>query len=585
MANSATTTRFRFWFWLIRLIGVIVPRRLRANWRQEWEAELRHRESLLAEWDRLDWRQKLDLLRRSSSAFWDALWLQPQRLEDEMFQDLRYGARMLLKKPDFTLMAVLTLALGIGASTAIFSAVNPILFEPLPYPHADRIVMIWEARKDGARIESTFGTYRALRRAESFLRRDRRDEVMAADHDRPDRAGTIGRAARERELLPRAGRVAGDRTGFPGIRRPAQRPRVAILSDGLWRRRFGADSAIVGRQVTLDDNSYTVIGVMPSAFENVLAPSAELWTPLQYDQSLPPQSREWGHHLRMVGRLRPGAGTDQARRELDQIAHDPVPDLPQVRRLRRPRSGFIVNSLQDDVTSAVKPALLAVLGAVMLLLTIACVNVTNLLLARGAQRRGEFAMRAALGAGRTADDPATAHGKSAACLPRRRSRDGCGGVRCAGVGGAQSTRAAAGGRDSCRRDRLRLRTGNHHADRAGGRADSSAARVPQRPARRIAAKLTAHRRWSPIDAPRAGRRGGRARPRAAGERGIAVAQPAASVRDRSGIRRVAACLRCRCRHPAADSTRTPRTGSSRRLWRRCARFLASRRRRSPASCR
>src|SRR5215471_1749352 len=99
MPGSTNITRFRFWLWLIGLIGVIVPRRLRADWRQEWEAELNHRELLLAEWDLLDWRNKLDLLWRSTSAFWDALWLQPQRWEDEMFQDLRFGVRMLRKNP------------------------------------------------------------------------------------------------------------------------------------------------------------------------------------------------------------------------------------------------------------------------------------------------------------------------------------------------------------------------------------------------------------------------------------------------------------------------------------------------------
>src|SRR5881396_1253860 len=142
MTDASRTTRFRFWLWLIRVMGVIVPRRLRADWKQEWEAELQHRELLLADWDKLNWKTKLDLLRRSLGAFWDALLLQPQRLEDEMFQDMRFGLRMLLKKPAFTLIAVFTIALGVGANTAIFSVVNAVLLNPLPFAEPERLIRI-----------------------------------------------------------------------------------------------------------------------------------------------------------------------------------------------------------------------------------------------------------------------------------------------------------------------------------------------------------------------------------------------------------------------------------------------------------
>jgi len=317
------------------------------------------------------------------------------------FADLRYAARRLRKSPAFTLVSVLTLALGIGASTAIFSAVNPILFQPLPYPEARRIMVIWDISQ-GLRADVTFHTYRELAvRSRSFdalavMRPWQPTLTTEAEPERLEGQNVSASYFRVLGVQPALGR------DFKETDDQFRGPRVVILSDGLWRRRFAADRTIVGREVKLEDNLYIVIGVMPSRFENTLVPSAEIWSPLQFD----PQNitnlnaREWGHNLRMVGRLRPGIGVEQASQDLNLVARNPIAEFPRPAWASLP-SGFVVNSLQNEITRGVKPALVAVLGAVVLVLLIACVNVTNLLLARGAQRRGECAMRAALGAGRS----------------------------------------------------------------------------------------------------------------------------------------------------------------------------------------
>ncbi len=256
--------------------------------------------------------------------------------------------------------------------------------------------MIWYRAPNGTAVTETFGTYREFaERSRSFdalavMKRWQPVMTGAAEPERFDGQSVSAGYFRVLGVSPALGQ------DFQASDDQLNGPKVVVLSDRLWRRRFGGDRAIVGRQIILEDKLYTIIGVMPGSFDNVLAPAAELWSPLQYDMSLGPA---WGHHLRMVGRLRPGVSMNQAQRELDTIARTPVPEFA-----RRPWAsldhGSIVNLLQDDVTGAVKPVLLAILGAVVLMLVIACVNVTNILLAHGAQRRGEFAMRAALGAGR-----------------------------------------------------------------------------------------------------------------------------------------------------------------------------------------
>jgi len=315
--------------------------------------------------------------------------------------DLCFAGRQLRRNPGFATVSIVTLGLGIGASTAIFSAVDPVLFKPLPYPHPERILMIWNSWR-GARWEMAFGTYRELsERSRSF-------ESMAifepwqptvTGREEPERLeGQVVSAGFFKVLgvTPLLGR------DFVAADEGPNKARIVILSGRLWGELFHGDAGAVGQQVKLDGDNYTVIGVMPRGFEDVLSPSVGLWTPDAYDASQVTRVANnwaWGNHIRMVGRTRPGVSREAATEELAVIARSPWAQFPRPRWALLER-GLIVDSLQDDLAHAVKPALLAVFGAVILVLAIAGVNVINLLLARGAQRAGEFAIRGALGASR-----------------------------------------------------------------------------------------------------------------------------------------------------------------------------------------
>ena len=312
---------------------------------------------------------------------------------ETLLKDIRYGIRSLLKRPGFTAIAVLTLALGIGANTAIFSVLNAVLLRPLPYVDADRIVRIDETEGDGGMGVSPPNLLDFQQQNNSFenIAGYAGGSFILTGAGEPLRVQGVNVSHNLFSVLginPLLGRsfAAGDERQGQNL--------VALVGYGLWQRRFGAEKGLVGRRITLDGKSYSVLGVMPPDFEfPIQTERAEVWVPLSLPEDL--SQLRGAHYLDAVGLIKPGVSVTQAHADLEVIAQRLAGQFPKF----VPGKTTVV-PLKQDTVGQVQPYLLMLAGAVMLVFLIAAANVTSLMLARAAERQKEIALRTALGASR-----------------------------------------------------------------------------------------------------------------------------------------------------------------------------------------